>query len=121
MMPPPLDPWQDADWPESDVRADNGADLDERLAEVDEPTELELAGMCPDPLADPPEDWDQSLAGLSAEELDEILGPGEPLGAQPLNGAGFAEGGVLDTLNPGPVLAGFAGDVLQDGLGRAIR
>src|SRR5215470_17918303 len=104
MMPPPPDPWRDADWPEPHVSTDDGADLSERLAELDEPTELELACMCPDRLADPPEDWDQWLAGLSAEELDEILGRGDPHGAQPLVGAGFADGGVLDTLDPGPVL-----------------
>jgi hypothetical protein len=33
-------------------------------------------------------------------------------------GMGFAAGGVLDTLPPGAVLAGFAGDAWSDGLGR---
>jgi hypothetical protein len=34
------------------------------------------------------------------------------------DGAGFAAGGVLDTLPPGPALAGFARDAWADGLGR---
>ncbi|MGH3397876.1 MAG: hypothetical protein ACRDPO_24620, partial [Streptosporangiaceae bacterium] len=35
------------------------------------------------------------------------------------NGAGFAAGGVLDGLEPGPALAGFIRDAAEDGGGRA--
>ena len=63
----------------------------------------------------------------SAQELDaewlalatEAAGgewPPEPPGAAGI-GAGFAEGGLLDGLAPGPVLAGFAGNAWADGLG----
>ena len=63
----------------------------------------------------------------SAQELDaewlacttEAAGgewPTEPPGPVGI-GAGFAEGGLLDGLAPGPVLAGFAGNAWADGLG----
>jgi hypothetical protein len=63
----------------------------------------------------------------SAQELDaewlartsEAAGgecPTEPSGPAGI-GAGFAEGGLLDGLAPGPVLAGFAGNAWADGLG----
>src|SRR5487761_108845 len=80
----------------------------------------------------PPEDadWDPEeadsgrpaeLAGLPAEDLAELLAaqpervPGPvPAGCLPRDGsgggAGFADGGVLDTLPPGPVLARFTAD-----------
>src|SRR5690348_13078362 len=63
----------------------------------------------------------------SAQELDaewlarctEAAGaewPAEPPAAAGI-GAGCAEGGLLDGLAPGPVLAGFAGNAWADGLG----
>src|SRR5487761_1666417 len=80
----------------------------------------------------PPEDadWDPEeadsgrpaeLAGLPAEDLAELLAaqpervPGPvPAGCLPRDGsgggAGFADGGVLDTLPPGPVLARFTAE-----------
>src|SRR6266704_547163 len=112
-----------------------------------EPSEAELAGCWPDRFAGPPEDGDAWLDGLAAAELEALLGPGQdegqesadaefgadrPAGAGTPAGtaeqagfgsgtgasAGFAEGGLLDTLGPGPALAGFSGAVLEDGLVR---
>ncbi len=100
--------------------------------EPDEPTDAELLGIWPDPLAGPPDGPDSWLAGLSLPELDALAdqwaagngaGIGGPLGAGfthdlPGDGAaGFEAGGVLDSLTPGPVLAGFAADAAA-GLGK---
>ena len=94
-----------------------------------EPSDAELAGLWPDPLAGPPEDGPDegdgwlaklaaagvSAAGVSAAadfaaELDAIWGSsGAPCES------GFAEGGLLDDLGPGPALAGFSQGVLDDG------
>ena len=57
---------------------------------------------------------------------DRPAGAGTPAGTAEQAGfgsgtgasAGFAEGGLLDTLGPGPALAGFSGAVLEDGLVR---
>ncbi len=101
-----------------------------------EPTDAELLGMWPDPLAGPPDGPDAWLADLSLPELDTLAaqwaagdGTGDgtsagPLGAGfthdlPSEGAvGFAAGGALDTLIPGPVLAGFTADATGAGLGK---
>src|SRR5262249_39079199 len=73
--------------------------LDERLAE-------ELARLWAEPDA---ARWDGCEdAGLG----DDLLG--EPIA---LFGGGFAGGGVLDRLGPGPALAGFSQGVLDEGLG----
>jgi hypothetical protein len=70
------------------------------------------------------------LAGdLAADDAWLDDGPGPPPGPREVlkagfwdrtrgDGAGFAAGGVLDTLPPGPALAGFARDAWADGLGR---
>jgi hypothetical protein len=85
----------------------------------DEPTEAELYGLGPDPFAGPPDDGDAWLAELSAAELEAMfgneaddLGPDERAGAQ-----GFAAGGWLDVLVPGPVLSSFSQDVVDSGFG----
>jgi hypothetical protein len=88
-----------------------------------------------DPLADDlpggdglPAGWPDVAGGPDwAEEPDWAHGPG-PVVREVLkagfwdrsagDGAGFAAGGVADTLPPGPVLAGWAGDAWADGLGR---
>lgn len=72
-----------------------------------------MAYWGPDPeCGRPPE-----LEGLSADELDALCIPADPPLAFPGdylprdgsgNGTGFADGGVLDVLPPGVVLAGFA-------------
>jgi hypothetical protein len=101
--------------------------------ERDEPTEAELFGLCPDLLAGPPDGEDAWLGDLSLAELDALAdqyaaGEGrvperEAIGAgfgRDLPGdaaAGFAAGGPLDGLAPGTVLAGFAGDAFEAGLG----
>ena len=40
---------------------------------------------------------------------------------QSAGAVGFAAGGVLDVMAPGPVLAGFASDTFESGLGRLVR
>ena len=58
------------------------------------------------------EEWLARAAGPAGEEWAEW--PGEPaLGA----GTGFAVGGLLDSLAPGPALAGFAQSAWSEGLG----
>jgi hypothetical protein len=79
---------------------------DEELAVLDERLDAELARLWLDPDAargDGCADWD--------------LGDGLPGGETGLFGGGFAEGGVLDQLGPGPTLAGFSQGVLDAGLG----
>jgi hypothetical protein len=88
-----------------------------------------------DPLAEDPPGGDGLPAGWPdvaggpgwAEEPDWAHGPA-PVVREVLkagfwdrsagDGAGFAAGGVLDTLPPGPALAGLARDAWADGLGR---
>jgi len=93
------------------------------------PSEAELAGLAPDPLAGPPDGKHEWLADLPGPLLDEYLAAtAEPVGPEPLpaglwnraagNGGGFAAGGVADDLPPGPVLAGLTSDVHAAGLGR---
>ncbi len=90
--------------------------------ERDEPTEAELYGLGPDPFAGPPDDGDAWLAELSAAELEAMFGNGADEGkdAGPGDGAagaGFATGGWLDVLVPGPVLSSFSQDVVDSGFG----
>src|SRR6266571_1455898 len=44
-----------------------------------EPSDAELAGCWPDPFAGPPEDGDAWLDGVTAADLDALLGPGRAL------------------------------------------
>jgi hypothetical protein len=56
------------------------------------PTEAELAGCCPDPLAGPPDGDDAWLADLTSEQLDELaaeLAAARPQAALESVGAGF--------------------------------
>ena len=93
------------------------------------PSEEELAGLAPDPLAGPPDGEYAWLADLPGPLLDEYLAAtAEPAGPEPIaagwwdrsqgGGCGFASGGVANDIAPGPVLAGLAGDVWAAGLGR---
>jgi hypothetical protein len=66
-----------------------------------EPTDAELLGLAPDPWSDPPEDADADRIGAV---------PISPAGAR------FGGGGVLDGLEPGAALAGFAQDAVAGGL-----
>ena len=112
---------QDADW-EAELAALEAA------GECHVPTDEELAGLAPDPLAGPPDGEYAWLAELPGPLLDEYIaataGPGgpEPLAAglwsrDSGEGGGFAAGGVGDRLAPGPVLAGLVDDLHADGLG----
>jgi len=99
------------------------------LPELEEPTEAELLGLCPDSLAGPPDGEDDWLGDLSLPELDVLaeqwaagegrVPPREGVGAgftRDLPGdpaSGFAAGGALDGMAPGAVLAGFAGDAFD--------
>jgi hypothetical protein len=85
---PDDDPWSEAEW------LDYERDLDR-----EEPPEAELFGLWSDPAAEAPGDSGLGLGG------DFGVGPG------------FADDGPLNSLAPGPVLAGFTADVFEGGLG----
>ena len=89
------------------------------------PPEQELWGRPPDPAGDRPCGADD---GSAAERAACPPGPfpagspgpfpaGSPVGDGGGAGGGFADGGVLDVLPPGVVLAGCAGDAWAGGLG----
>ena len=113
-----------------------GAEADDWMPPRGEPpTDEELAGLCPDPFAGPPDGPDAWLADLSAPEVDAFLEAAAMAGtaARPASreamaagfthrdpdpcAAGFAAGGPLDLLAPDPVLAGYAQDAFEAGLG----
>jgi hypothetical protein len=118
-----------SEWASQDAElADEIAAL-EAAGECAVPSEAELAGLAPDPLAGPPDGEYGWLADLPGPLLDEYLAASaEPVRPEPLpaglwsraagDGGGFAAGGVADDLPPGPVLAGLTGDVHAAGLGR---
>ena len=101
---------------------------DEELAGLAEPTDEELAGLV-EPTDEELAVLDERLAGElarlwlepDAARWDGCAGAG--LGADlpgemtRLFGGGFAEGGVLDGLGPGPALARFSQGALEEGLG----
>jgi hypothetical protein len=122
--PAVAEPWagQDGEW-EAELAALEAAGA----CEV--PTEAELAGLCPDLLAGPPEGEWAWLADLPGPLLEEYLeATAEPVRPEPLpaglwsraagDGPGFAAGGAGDRLAPGPVLAGLVENAWADGLGR---
>jgi hypothetical protein len=114
-----------------------GAETSDQAPEWPEPpTDAELAGLCPDPFAGPPDGPDEWLAGLSAFELDAVAEATAVTAAAVAGRAGqeamaagfthrdpspcatgFAAGGPLDLLAPDPVLAGYAQDAFEAGLG----
>jgi hypothetical protein len=100
--PPELPDWLESDWLESDWLES------ERDLEREEPPEEELYGLWPDPPEDqgPDPSEPQALAAGFTRDL-----PSDP----PF---GFAAGGPLDSMVPGPALAGFAADAFDGGLGR---
>ncbi len=82
-----------------------------------------------DPDCGPPEGADGWLAQVASPVADEFLAARQPAGGvREVIGAGFthrdrepgargwAAGGPLDTMGPGPVLAGFADDAVAGGL-----
>ncbi|MGH3398131.1 MAG: hypothetical protein ACRDPO_25935, partial [Streptosporangiaceae bacterium] len=107
--------------------------FDPRTLVVDDPADGDepWPGYPFSPENAPPDGDEAFLADLPSELAQEYLtGPwtgGDELSAAGFlhhqaggrNGAGFAAGGVLDGLEPGPVLAGFIRDAAGDGAGRA--
>ncbi len=90
------------------------------------PPEGELWGCAPDPWADPPGDAEADvpaqvwISGAGAEDAaapPDLFAAGMWRGEGAGAGAGFCDGGVLDALEPGAVLAGFAADTGAGGLG----
>jgi hypothetical protein len=82
-----------------------------------------------DPYSGPPEGEDAWLGRVASPVADEWLAARQrPAGAREVlaagfthgdrepGGRGFAAGGLLDTMEPGPVLAGFADDAIDGGL-----
>jgi Domain of unknown function (DUF222) len=84
------------------------------------PADAELCGSGPDPNAGPPDCGDAWLADLTPDELEALYtNPPDALSGRteaPV-GAGFAAGGWLDQLIPGPVLSSFSQDTVDAGLG----
>jgi hypothetical protein len=98
---PPADAGRHGDPP--GLNPDLAALALEALADREEPTDEELAGLCTEPENDEG-DWP---AGVPADLCTgPLAGPG----------AGFAEGGMLDLLGPGGALAGLSQHALDDGL-----
>jgi hypothetical protein len=102
--PPELPEWFEAEWLEFEGSLDR-----------EEPSEAELYGLAPDPLAGAPDDAGE--VGVTDPDVPEAIGAGftHDLPSDPP--FGFAAGGPLDELVPGPVLAGFTADAF-DGLGQ---
>jgi hypothetical protein len=105
------------------------AELEAAGADLAPPSAEELEGWAHDPLAGPPDGADAWLADLPGPLLEEYLAAiEEPVGPEPIaagfwnratgDGAGFASGGVVDDLPPGPTLAGLTADVCAAGLDR---
>jgi hypothetical protein len=122
-MRPTAEELLDAEW-DAEIAA-----LEAAGAETVPPPAEEPPGLDPGPLAAPPDGADAWLADLPGPLLDEYLAATEvPEGPEPIaagfwnrstgDGAGFASGGVVDDLPPGPTLAGLAADVCTAGLGR---
>src|SRR6266851_8257315 len=134
MTLPPTDP-MDPD-PDLDLMLAGVEELsEEELAGLAEPADGELAGLAEPAdgeLAGLAEPADEALAKLDerlAEEIARLRDPdaradwyADPdddyaVESTPLFGGGFAEGGVLDGLGPGPALAGFSQGAVDEGLG----
>ncbi len=71
-----------------------------------EPSDAELLGVWPDPFAGWPDGAEAWPADLSVPELDALT----------RRTVGFEAGGVLDTMRPDAILAGFVGDASAAGL-----
>ena len=113
------DPGDDGEPPDGAAPAD---------AEDDEPFDAEAYF---NPFFGPPEGEDAWLARVASPVADAYLATRQPPpGAREVLAAGFthrdheqgargfAAGGPLDVMEPGPVLAGFADDAVDDGLAR---
>jgi hypothetical protein len=115
--------------PDPDPFADSGAGFPPGWREY-APSDDELEGLGFDPDNSPPDGADAWLADLPSPvrdayadaiaaqapaEVPETLAAGFTHGDGGC-GRGFAAGGLLDEMAPGPVLAGFAGDAWTGGL-----
>ena len=115
--------------PDPDPFADSGAGFPSGWREY-APSDDELEGLGFDPDNSPPDGADAWLADLPSPvrdayadaiaaqapaEVPETLAAGFTHGDGGC-GRGFAAGGLLDEMAPGPVLAGFAGDAWAGGL-----
>ena len=123
MTLPPTDP-MDPD-PDLDLMLAGAGELsEEELAGLVEPADGELAGLAEpadEDLAKLDERLDEEIARLRDPDAraDWYADPDDDYAAEstPLFGGGFAEGGVLDGLEPGPALAGFSQGAVEEGLG----
>ena len=117
------------DWARQDAELDAEVAALEAAGAYEVPSEAELAGLAPDPLAGPPDGTLGWLADLPGPLLDEYIdATTRPAGPEPIaagwwsraagDGGGFAAGGMADDLPPGPVLAGLTADRHAAGLGR---
>ncbi len=117
------------EWARQDAELDAEVAALEAAGAHEVPSEAELAGLAPDPLAGPPDGTLGWLADLPGPLLDEyIAATTRPAGPEPIaagwwsrtagDGGGFAAGGMADDLPPGPVLAGLTADRHAAGLGR---
>ncbi|HKB31201.1 MAG TPA: hypothetical protein VKD26_10235, partial [Streptosporangiaceae bacterium] len=95
------------------------------LGTAEPPTDDELWGRAPDPGSDPPGDaeadvpaqvWITRGEAERAAAVPELFPAGLLRGAGAGTDRGFGDGGVLDTLRPGAVLAGFTADAWAGGL-----
>jgi hypothetical protein len=127
----PADPPVPRDVPDGDL----GGDFDDYVPDPDRepPSEEELHGMVFDPGNSPVEGWEvmsddqrRELAGGDLypdedgdDDVAEVLEAGftHRHGG---SGAGFAAGGPLDVMLPGPDLAWHAGAARQRGLGALV-
>ena len=99
---PGLPDWLESDWLESDW-LESERDLDR-----EEPPEKEMFGLWPDP----PDGADLDPSG------PEALGAGFTRDLPSDPPVGFAAGGPLDSMSPGPALAGFADAAFECDLGK---
>ena len=108
--PPEFPTWLEAEWLETGW-LENEGDL-----RREEPSDAELFGLWPDPEAGVPDDADDLRS--AGEDQAEALGAGftHDLPSDPPHG--FAAGGPLDQLAPGPVLASFTAEAFEAGLRR---
>ena len=103
--PPELPEWFEDEWLEFEGSLDR-----------EEPPEAELYGLAPDPLAGAPDDARD--VGVTVPGVPEAIGAGFTRDLPSDPPFGFAAGGPLDALAPGPALAGFTADAFDAGLGK---